>query len=152
MKAFISALRDDLLLPLIRRPPLLQVAALCLREGKGRPEVLLVTSRGTGRWILPKGWPIKGTEGHGAALREAWEEAGVLRARAAPEPVGRYRAVKRQDAGYSMPCDVLVYRVSVEAMTDDFPEKGERRRIWVSPKKAAQMVVEADLKRLLASL
>ena len=58
-----------------------QVAALCWRLRKGRAEVLLVTSRDTGRWVLPKGWPITGLSPQAAAAREAWEEAGVAEGR-----------------------------------------------------------------------
>ena len=60
------------------RPERHQVAALCWRMGQGGAvEILLVTSRDTGRWVIPKGWPMDGKSASAAAAREAWEEAGV---------------------------------------------------------------------------
>ena len=149
VKALLRFARDEFLKPLVRRPYLLQVAALCLRDGANGPQVLLVTSRGTKRWILPKGWPEKGHDAAGTALREAWEEAGVKRARAWSEPLGHYTAVKRRDTGLETPCDVLVFRVDVQEMASDYPERHERQRVWVSPSEAADMVRDAGLKTIL---
>lgn len=149
MRDMLNRLREGLLAPLLRRPRLLQVAALCVREGQHGTEVLLLTSRGTGRWILPKGWPQKGTDEPGAALAEAWEEAGVQRADVSREPIGRYRSVKRSETGLEEPCEVIVFRVDVRRMTDDYPESGERTRLWVSPLEAAERVDEPDLKTIL---
>ncbi|HHX88347.1 MAG TPA: NUDIX domain-containing protein, partial [Paracoccus sp.] len=64
--------------PVFRRPDYIQAAALCLREGNKGREVLLISSLKSERWILPKGWPMKGRTLAGAALQEAWEEAGVV--------------------------------------------------------------------------
>ena len=76
MNAKIGAVLRDVVGPMFRRPRSLQVAALCHRRTKaGQKEVLLVTSRGTGRWILPKGWPMRGKSDAQAAAQEAWEEA-----------------------------------------------------------------------------
>ena len=63
--------------PLLRRPKGLQVAALCHRGEGARKEYLLVTSRETARWIIPKGWPIRGLKSKETALREAWEEVRI---------------------------------------------------------------------------
>jgi hypothetical protein len=69
---------SELLSPFLRRPKRLQVAALCYKQANDTDdkEILLVTSRDTGRWIIPKGWPIDGKNASEAALQEAWEEAG----------------------------------------------------------------------------
>lgn len=152
MRTLLRALRDDLLLPLLQRPALIQVAALCLRDGPAGREVLLVTSRGTGRWLLPKGWPGRGLDGAGSALREAREEAGVARATVRPEPIGRYAAVKVGAGGLAEPCEVLVYEVRVDTLADDWPERGQRCRRWAAPQVAAGLVEEAGLKALLAAL
>lgn len=54
-----------------------QYGALCFRFGEdGAVEILLITSRDSGRWIIPKGWPMKKKEPHEAAAVEAWQEAG----------------------------------------------------------------------------
>ena len=72
-----------------------QIAAMPIRRvADGSAEILLVTSRTTQRWIVPKGWPIKGLKDHDAAAREAFEEAGVV-GRISEKPAGRYTYWKR---------------------------------------------------------
>ena len=139
-------LRDLLGRMLGRRPPALQVGALCLQPDTGR--VLLVTSRGTGRWIIPKGWPMTGRSAAGAALREAWEEAGVC-GRAQESPVGQYAYNKKQGRGLGIPINVQVYLIRVTGLDDDYPEAGERERKWFTPAEAADLVDETELKALL---
>jgi hypothetical protein len=130
-------------------PSLTQLAALCWRRAPdhGR-EVLLVTSS-TGRWILPKGWPIGGKPDVHTALTEAWEEGGVKKARAVRRPVGSYIATKLTAEGDEIPCVHKVFAVEVRKTVDDFPERDRRERIWVSPEAAAEMVQEDGLKEIL---
>ncbi len=128
--------------------PDLQHGALCYRLREGKPEVLLITSRGTGRWIIPKGWPVPGEDGAGSALVEAWEEAGV-RGKAGPAPLGRYGYRKALQGGEEIPLTVEVWPVAVEKLASRFPERKERRRKWFSPKKAARKVHEAELAELI---
>jgi 8-oxo-dGTP pyrophosphatase MutT (NUDIX family) len=139
----------DLVAPLFRRPKRVQVAALCYREKKNRKEVLLITSRDTGRWILPKGWPIDGLDEAGAALQEAWEEAGVKKGEIANSPLGTFNYDKRMDSGALTPVEAQVFEVKVQDMRDEFPETDERTRRWVAPAKAAEMVDEPELKQIL---
>jgi 8-oxo-dGTP pyrophosphatase MutT (NUDIX family) len=129
-------------------PVMSQLAALCWRKGDTGREVLLITSS-TGRWILPKGWPIGGKTAGEAALTEAWEEAGVSRAKVARKPVGSFMAAKRTLAGDDLPCLTKVYAVKVQETQDDFPEKDRRDRRWVSPVDAANMVTEDGLRDIL---
>lgn len=84
-----------------------QYGALCYRVGteNGKVEVLLITSRGTGRWIIPRGWPMRKKKPHEAAEIEAWEEAGV-RGRVRKTPVGRYTYLKWLGDGDVSPCIV----------------------------------------------
>lgn len=129
---------------------LTQYAALCHRRtAKGGIEVLLITSRDTGRWVIPKGWPMKGKSGAECALREAYEEAGVE-----GEPDARCSGLYAYDKvlkdGTRQPCIVAVYPVRVHRLKDDFPEKGQRVRKWFSPKKASARVAEPELALLLA--
>ena len=138
--------------PVIGRPPRFQVAALCHREKDGHMQILLITSRDTGRWILPKGWPIAGKDAGGSALQEAWEEAGVRPTPDAPVELGRYFYDKIMDGGVPVPCETKVFAVAVSDLADDFPEKSQRRRKWVSPMDAADMVNEPSLKALLRDL
>ncbi len=130
--------------------PLKQVAALPFRVGSdGRIEVLLITSRDTGRWIIPKGWPMTGRKAHQAAEREAFEEAG-LEGQIAASPVGRYQYQKRFDHGRAFPCVVRVYPLRVEAQHARWPEQDQRTLQWFPPEEAARLVHEDELQELLA--
>jgi 8-oxo-dGTP pyrophosphatase MutT (NUDIX family) len=125
-----------------------QVAALCWRVAEGKPQVLLVTSRETGRWVLPKGWPMAGKSAPESARTEAWEEAGV-EGKVSDRCVGLYAYHKVLGPEKGVPCVVAVYPLKVKALADDFPERAERKRRWFSPKKAAQKVDEPELRELL---
>lgn len=148
MNAAIKRMWSSVLEPILQRPKKLQVAALCHREKRGRREFLLVTSRDTRRWIIPKGWPVRGLQAHEAALQEAWEEAGVKTGNANRCPEGAYTYQKRQPTGWSFPVKTLVYSVAVTELSDDYPEAGERTRQWVSAEKAADMVDEPELQKI----
>ena len=144
-------LLDDTIRPILRRPAALQVAALCLRDGPGGQQVLLITSRGTGRWILPKGWPMPRRSLAEAAAQEAWEEAGV-RGHIDEAEFGRYRAIKEVAGGVPVPCEVVVFRLPVDGVADDFPEAAQRERRWLKPADAATLVREDGLRALLSGL
>ena len=133
------------------RPEALQVGALCLRETGDMIEILLVSSLDSGRMIVPKGWPMRGRTLAEAALREAWEEAGV-KGTVSPEPLGSYSYAKRLKSGLEQPCTVTCFRISVDSLADDYPEAGRRKRVWLTPKAAAKQVREPELKTLLRSL
>jgi 8-oxo-dGTP pyrophosphatase MutT (NUDIX family) len=127
-----------------------QIAALCWRAGRdGSVEVLLITSRDTGRWVIPKGWPMKGKDPHQAAATEAKQEAGVL-GRAARSAIGHYTYVKRQESGSPVPCTVSVYPLEVTDMAAKFREKGQRSLQWFSCAEASRRVAEPELRSLLA--
>lgn len=143
---------ENVLAPMLQRPRRIQVAALCTRDHDGSRQVLLVTSRDTGRWVLPKGWPIKGLDAAGAALQEAWEEAGVKKANVNEEPFGVYGYDKRLDGGLEIAVDVTVFETKVEKIVDDFPEADQRTRKWVAPAEAAEMVHEPELQALLRQM
>jgi 8-oxo-dGTP pyrophosphatase MutT (NUDIX family) len=124
--------------------PRLQVGALCYRSGaKGALKVLLITSRDTGRWVIPKGWPMRNRTDPDAAAREAFEEAGV-KGQISPISVGLYRYLKD-----GVPCVVRVYAMAVTEAVDDFPEAGQRRTLWASPEKAARQVHEPELAAII---
>lgn len=148
MNVVLETVWESFLGPLLQRPKRLQVAALCHRGKGDDKEFLLVTSRDTGRWIIPKGWPIRGLKSCEAALREAWEEAGVRNSKATKEPVGAYTYQKRQSAGWDMPVKTLVYSVAVKDLSEDFPEAHQRTRKWVKADAAAEMVNETELKSI----
>lgn len=128
--------------------PIKQVAALPYRfSPEGHLEVLLLTSRGTGRFIVPKGWPMKGRKDWDAAAREAAQEAGV-KGRLGREALGTYRYWKRLRDVF-IPVDVNVYPLHVERVLDKWKENDRRRRAWVKPHEAAVLVDEPALVSLL---
>ena len=130
------------------QPPQLQVAALCWRRSAKGLRILLITSRDTGRWVIPKGWPMRKRTEAQAAAREAFEEAG-LQGEIAPRSIGVYRYVKSLDAGRKLACAVRVFPMEVRAMVRKYPETGQRRSKWFSPGKAARRVAEPDLAALI---
>ncbi|MCB8840785.1 NUDIX hydrolase [Aurantimonas sp. VKM B-3413] len=125
-----------------------QVAALPYRlTDDGALEVLMVTSRDTGRWVLPKGWPMKRRRKHQAAAIEAFEEAGVV-GKARKTAIGSYEYYKRTECG-DIPCRVLVYPLPVVDLQEEWPESHQRTRRWHDPKLAAELVDEPHLQSLL---
>jgi 8-oxo-dGTP pyrophosphatase MutT (NUDIX family) len=131
-----------------------QCAAICLRSTDNANtdvEVLLITSRETGRWVIPKGWSKSKKKPHQVALLEAWEEAGV-RGRVRKEPFGHYSYEKKLSGDERVPCSVQVHLLSVSDLHKDFPEKGQRLLAWFSPTDAARAVNEPELQELLLNL
>lgn len=143
---------EEVIKPMLTRPKRIQVAALCYRSaGKGK-EVLMVTSRGTGRWILPKGWPIKGKDGAESALQEAWEEAGVQNGCIDGPPIGTFSYDKELKTGLPVPVETFVYPIRDVELSDDYPEAHQRKRKWVTATEASNMVREPELQTLLRQL
>lgn len=128
-----------------------QSAALPWRRANGRLEVLLVTSRETRRWVIPKGWAMEGLTAAQSAAREAHEEAGV-EGRIETSPMGTFGYEKRLKNGAMQPVRVEVFRFEVEAEHGVWPEAGERLRRWMTPVEAAGLVAEPELKALLMNL
>lgn len=127
-----------------------QVAALPFRRtADGDVSVLLVSSRDTHRPLIPKGWCMKGKSDRKAAAIEAMEEAGVL-GTTSKAPIGRYRYWKRLNDCFAL-VDVDVYSLEVTEKLDDWPERDERQRIWLSREDAAILVDEPGLASILQS-
>jgi 8-oxo-dGTP pyrophosphatase MutT (NUDIX family) len=131
-------------------PCRVQVAALPWRKGPDGVEVMLITSRGTGRWVLPKGWPEGQEDLCDAAAREAAEEAGLSGSVSRLE-IGRYYYGKRLESGLESRCQVLVFPLEVKRVAERWPEYGQRKRKWFSPQAAAANVREQDLAELIAT-
>jgi len=125
-----------------------QFAALCFRVRRGKVQILLITSRRSKRWIVPKGWPMEGKTPAASAAQEAWEEAGVI-GKPYDLPLGVYTYGKSLGVGDDLACMVMLYPVNVKSLAKKFPESAQRRRRWVSRKKAAKLVAEPDLGRLI---
>jgi 8-oxo-dGTP pyrophosphatase MutT (NUDIX family) len=113
--------------------------------------ILLVTSRDTGRWVIPKGWPMKSKLPHKAVAQEAFEEAGV-EGSIAKKPAGTYRYPKTLRNGDVVSCRVKVYPMEVKKLAAKWPEAGERKRQWFSTEDAAAAVVEPELAEIFRSI
>lgn len=134
--------------------PRTQYGALCWRRARGKVEVLLVTSRETGRWVIPKGWPIPDLTPEASAAREAWEEAGV-KGEVGSACLGVFAYEKVIDHTLpgppTLPCVVTVFPLRVTRQNRSFPEAGQRRMKWFPQDKAARKVEEPELQALIAS-
>lgn len=148
MKHTFGGFVENYVRPLVQRPDALQVAALCYRIEKGEKQVLLITSRGTGRWVIPKGWTMRGLDAASAAVVEAWEEAGVRPIATPDAPIGDFLYRKIKGSGLPVRVNVLVYAVEVEKLEDEFSEADQRQRRWVNPREAAKMVAEPGLQAI----
>jgi 8-oxo-dGTP pyrophosphatase MutT (NUDIX family) len=127
-----------------------QVAALPWRaDAVAGLQILLVSSRETRRWVIPKGWPMKGKLDHQAAAQEAYEEAG-LDGRIVDTPIGDYPYLKRLKSGAARPVTVDVYPMEVTGEHATWPEKGQRTLRWMPPVEAALAVQEPELRDLIA--
>jgi 8-oxo-dGTP pyrophosphatase MutT (NUDIX family) len=120
-----------------------QVAAIPLRWTSGRPEVLLITTRGTGRWTVPKGWPMADSIAGECAAREAFEEAGVI-GRVEPYSLGMFEYWKQSKQGRII-LQVTAFALHVDRILQDWPEREERRRTWFSPEVAAKLAANDQL-------
>jgi 8-oxo-dGTP pyrophosphatase MutT (NUDIX family) len=128
-----------------------QVAALPVKiDDAGKPQVLLLTSRETKRWIIPKGWPMKGRKPWEAAAQEALEEGGIV-GRPGKTPIGSYVYFKRQTAHFDV-CRVDVYLLAFAEQRKSWREKGQREAKWFGLDEAATLVDEPGLIKLLLNL
>lgn len=129
-----------------------QIAALPIHwDKKDNLQVLMVTSRDTGRWVMPKGWEMDGKKPWHAAEIEALEEAGA-KGYVGREEIGVYRYGKVLDNGEVLPCLVRVYPMIVEKLLRNWKERHQRKRKWFTPKAAAKRVHESELSELLMTL
>lgn len=134
-------------------PTRIQFGALPYRfDGDAGVQVLLVTSRQTGRWIIPKGWPIKGFKPAKTAAREAYEEAGV-RGRVSERSLGRYVYEKWLEGRLaSFPCEVQVFPLLVETQLKKWPESRQRKVRWFPVSEAATVIDDDDLRQMILQL
>lgn len=136
--------------PAVEQPALrTQYAALPYREDTTL-EILLITSRETHRWVIPKGWPMENLQPWEAAAREALEEAGV-EGPVGRKPIGAYLYEKRMVGGILVPCSVDVFPLLVERQRKHWREKDQRDQRWLSVEDAIEAVQEQGLKKLLRS-
>jgi 8-oxo-dGTP pyrophosphatase MutT (NUDIX family) len=133
-------------------PILHQAGVIAYRISAGRVEVLLMTSRDTGRWIIPKGNIAAGAAPWEAAAKEAYEEAGVKGRIGGSIPLGIYTYFKRLDSGEARPAAVEVYLLRADRLLKKWPERRERKLCWVSPATAVGLIGEPGMVPLLHRL
>jgi 8-oxo-dGTP pyrophosphatase MutT (NUDIX family) len=135
-----------------QRPRHRQYGVIPVRLSRdGRLQILLLTSRGTGRWVVPKGWPMRKRTPAGTAEREAYEEAGVKGWLWSRKPIGSYSYTKADEAALGKIL-VKLFVLAVEEQMPDWPECNERRTRWFPVHRAAALVQERDLSRLLRAI
>ena len=125
-----------------------QVAALPWRVGANGLEILMITSRETRRWVIPKGGRMAGKTDPQAAAVEAMEEAGV-QGEIDPNAIGMFRYAKRLKNGDDRLCVVAVFPLKVLIQLGSWPEMAERERRWMRIEDAAASVMEPDLADLI---
>ena len=125
-----------------------QVAALPWRLTDGGRQILMITSRETRRWVIPKGGRMVGKTDPEAAAQEAMEEAGV-RGEMDPTSIGVFRYAKGLKDGGVRQCVVSVYPLQVLVQLGAWPEAHQRERRWMSLSEAADLVHEPDLAALI---
>ena len=123
----------------------IQFAALPWRIGEGgRRQVMLLSSRETRRWVIPKGWPMKGRKPAEVAIQEAYEEAGLVGHIVGKRPIGNFHYHTRLAKQVRL-CQVSVFSFRVEGQLDDWPEKEHRETRWFDAIEAATLVDEVGL-------
>jgi len=126
----------------------IQYAALPYRLQGRQLQIMLITSRGTRRWVIPKGWPIDGLKPQDAAAQEAREEAGIV-GQIADAPIGSYRYIKQLKGEYIQAVQVIVFPIRVEDQVPAFKELGQRTFAWFGYQEAANRIAEPSLRRLI---
>jgi 8-oxo-dGTP pyrophosphatase MutT (NUDIX family) len=128
----------------------LQFAAMPWRIGEGgRRQIMLLTTRETQRWIIPKGWPMKGRKPAEVASQEAYEEAGLIGQIVGKRPIGNFH-YQKQLAKRTLLCEVRVFSFRVERQLDDWPAKSQRVTQWFDASEAAALVLEDGLAGLIS--
>ncbi|HEX5279704.1 MAG TPA: NUDIX hydrolase [Micropepsaceae bacterium] len=131
------------------RLPVSQYGALPWRRTPDGLEILLITTRNTRRWIVPKGWPEAGRTAQQCAAQEAFEEAGVTGA-VAEHPVGMFSYKKQLKSGQIVTCRIRIYPLEVNEIAGDWPEKSARETKWCEISEALVLVEDPGLKRIIA--
>lgn len=126
-----------------------QAGVIAYRIVDGAGEVLLITSRETRRWIIPKGNIGRGKTAPEAAALEAYEEAGVRGTIASEIPLGFYTYFKRRPDDSTYPVSVEVYLLKAERQAKKWPEKGTRKLVWLPVKDAIRKIEEPGVIPLL---
>jgi 8-oxo-dGTP pyrophosphatase MutT (NUDIX family) len=129
-----------------------QFGVLPYRVGAaGGTEVMLLTSRGVGRWVIPKGWPMIGRKPRAVALTEARQEAGI-KGIIGRRPIGSYHYTKSIERGEERLCECIVFLMLVTTEAPTWREQAQRTRAWFSRNQAAELVNEGGLALMIRNL
>ena len=112
---------------------------------------MLITSRETRRWIIPKGWPVQRLAPHESAAREALEEGGLI-GRIGEHSIGIFDYEKQLPDGFAVPCSVKVFALEVEQQLASWPEQDQRSTHWFTLQEAAGAVKEPELRAIIQDL
>ena len=135
-----------------KAPARVQYAALPYRCNNDQTlDVLLITSRETRRWVIPKGWPVADLPPNESAAHEAMEEAGVIGS-ISKKPIGSYPYEKRLSDGSAVRCRVRVFALDVEKQFPSWREQDQRRRKWFVAHQAVAAVEEPELRAIIRRL
>jgi 8-oxo-dGTP pyrophosphatase MutT (NUDIX family) len=117
----------------------------------GETEVMLLTSRGSGRWVIPKGWPMVGRKPRVVALTEARQEAGI-KGIVGRRPIGSYAYTKAMERGEDRLCECTVFLMLVTHEAATWREQAQRVRAWFPRDQAAELVDEGGLAQMIRAL
>jgi len=126
-----------------------QYGALPYMIVDGQLTVLLITSRGRGKWIFPKGGLIDGMTPWESAAREAYEEAGV-EGEIDQTPIGRYFLPVTDER--PKPVEVDVFALRVIRQREDWKEQGSRYRHWAVLPEAKRLITHDGLADIAVAL
>ena len=133
---------------IFNRPMKLQVGCICYKKEKKKLKILIITSRNSKRWIIPKGWIKKNLGSIRSAEAEAWEEAGV-KGKCYKNTIGFYTYQKIGKNGKGRRCTVKVFALKVREQLNDFPEKNFRTLRWITPEKSHKFIENKELVQVL---
>ncbi len=126
----------------------IQYGVLPWRMMGGVLQILLITTRNTRRWIVPKGWPMEGRSPRQSVALEAMEEAGV-EGHVSRKALGWFHYDKLRKSGELLPCKVQVFAMEVTRQHKDWPERTLRSARWVTPLEALVHVGEPGLRQII---
>ena len=119
----------------------------CVREvaaiASHKARVCLITTSSGKHWVIPKGRVAHGDRPWETVAHEAWEEAGIV-GKAKRRPVGTYFFLK---AGRLY--KVTVYLMKVAKIKDQWPEKEQRHRRWLSFREAIKLIERSALRKIV---
>lgn len=120
-----------------------QAAALPFRYKNDALQIMLITSRKSRKWIIPKGLMEEGLAKYELAIKEAYEEAGIA-GRVTTQSLGIYQYEK-----WGGICKVSVFSLQVDKILDRWPEDNFRDRKWFNPEEAINIVENSELKGII---